>query len=122
MRAAVPVITALALLLLPCSLWAAEPQRGIASYYAKSLAGNPTASGEPYDPAALTAAHRKLPLGTRARVTYLKTGKSVEVTVNDRGPHSGKRIIDLSGAAAERIGLTDDGIGEVTVEVIGSGS
>lgn len=121
MRAAVPVITAIALLLLPGPLWAAETQHGIASYYAKSLAGNTTASGEPYDPAALTAAHRELPLGTRARVTYLKTGKSVEVVINDRGPHSGKRIIDLSGAAAERIGLTDDGIGEVTVELIGSG-
>ena len=91
-------------------------QRGEASYYADSLHGNKTASGEPYDKNAMTAAHRTLPFGTRVKVTYLKTGKSLEVTINDRGPHVKDRIIDLSGAAAARLGMTEDGIGEVEIE------
>jgi rare lipoprotein A len=66
----------------------------------------------------MTAAHRTLPFGTRVRVTYPKTGKSVEVVINDRGPHVEGRIIDLSGAAARALGLTDDGTGQVRLEVI----
>lgn len=99
-------------------LVAFSSDEGKASYYADSLAGNPTASGEPYDPSALTAAHRTLEFGTRVRVTYPKTGKSVVVEVNDRGPYVDERVIDLSRAAAEAIGLIDDGIGTVKLEVL----
>lgn len=93
-------------------------QKGEASYYADSLHGNTTASGEPYDKSALTAAHRSLPFGTKVKVTYLKTGKSVEVVINDRGPFVEGRIIDLSRASAEKIGLIEDGHGMVVVEII----
>ena len=95
----------------------AEVQEGEASYYHDSLHGNPTASGEPYDKDALTAAHLELAFGTKAKVTYLKTGRSVEVVINDRGPHAKNRILDLSRAAAERIGLVEDGHGTVRIEV-----
>ena len=94
-----------------------DVQAGEASYYADSLHGNKTASGEPYDKDAMTAAHRSLPFGTKVKVIYLKTGKSVEVVINDRGPHVKNRIIDLSGAAARGIGLIDDGHGKVKLEV-----
>ena len=93
-----------------------DGEEGEASYYADSLAGNKTASGEPYDKDALTAAHRSLPFGTKVKVTYLKTGKSVEVVINDRGPHAKGRIIDLSGAAARAVGLVEDGHGKVKLE------
>jgi peptidoglycan lytic transglycosylase len=96
----------------------ATVEEGVASYYDDSLHGNETASGEAYDKNAMTAAHRTLPFGTRVRVTYPKTGKSVEVVINDRGPHATGRIIDLSGAAAKALGLIDDGTGEVRLEVI----
>ncbi|MGD8842867.1 MAG: septal ring lytic transglycosylase RlpA family protein [Gammaproteobacteria bacterium] len=115
-------VTCFTLLLLACVSAQAGPpatvQEGGASYYADSLHGNRTASGEPYDRNAMTAAHRTLPFGTRVRVTYPKTGKSVEVVINDRGPHVEGRIIDLSGAAARALGLTDDGTGQVRLEVI----
>ncbi len=94
----------------------AETERGLASYYTDSLDGNKTASGEPYDKQAMTAAHRTLDFGTLVTVTYIKTGKSVEVRINDRGPHVAERLIDLSGAAAAEIGLRENGIGEVTIE------
>ena len=97
---------------------AANVQEGEASYYADSLNGNTTASGEPYDKNALSAAHRTLAFGTRVRVTYLKTGQSVEVIINDRGPHAKGRIIDLSGAAAKQLGLIDAGHGKVRLEII----
>ena len=96
--------------------FAAEVLEGDASYYADSLDGNKTASGEIYKKNELTAAHRSLPFGTRIKVTYLKTGKSVEVVINDRGPHTKSRLIDLSGAAAKKIGLIDDGHGKVKLE------
>ena len=103
------------LLLLPLTAVAGSAT-GLASYYADSLDGGATASGEPYDKNALTAAHRTLKFGTKVQVTYLKNGKSVEVTINDRGPHVDDRIIDLSGAAASKLGLTDAGIGEVRID------
>ena len=108
----------LLLCLAVCWVQAGEVMQGEASYYADSLQGNKTASGEPYDRDALTAAHRTLAFGTLVRVTYLKNGKSVEVRINDRGPYADDRLIDLSGAAAEQIGLVDAGHGEVRVEVI----
>lgn len=92
---------------------------GRASYYADSLAGNATASGEPYVPSELTAASRDLAFGTVLRVTRVDTGASVEVRVNDRGPfgdHS--RILDLSRAAAERLDMIRAGVVEISVEVL----
>ncbi len=104
------------------SVWAGsivEVQQGVASYYADSLQGHKTASGEPYDKHALTAAHRHLKFGTRVKVTSLKTGKSVVVRINDRGPYAKHRMIDLSRAAAEKIGLLKEGHGKVKLEVYG---
>ncbi len=99
-------------------------QEGLASFYASSLAGKETASGERYDPYALTAAHRTLPFGSMVRVERLgpngrATDQFVEVRINDRGPFVRGRIIDLSGAAAERIGLKQAGVARVRVRVIG---
>lgn len=98
---------------------AVAAEEGEASYYADSLHGSKTASGELYDKHALSAAHHSLPFGTRVKVTYLKTGHSVVVVINDRGPYAKGRIIDLSGAAAKQIGLIDPGHGRVRLEVIG---
>lgn len=95
----------------------AETERGLASFYSDSLDGGKTASGELYDKDAFTAAHQALDFGTAVRVTYPKTGKSVLVRINDRGPFVENRIIDLSGAAANEIGLTQDGVGEVELSV-----
>lgn len=94
---------------------------GEASYYGRELAGNPTASGEPFNPAELTAAHRTLPLGTRVRVTHAESGESVVVRVNDRGPFHDDRVIDVSRAAADSIGLTQSGTAEVELERLPKG-
>lgn len=95
-------------------------QLGYASYYSGSLEGNATASGEPYDPSALTAAHRTLPLGTRISVTRTDTGRTVVVLVNDRGPYAGtRRIVDLSRAAARRLDMLRAGVVPVRLEVLG---
>jgi rare lipoprotein A len=98
---------------------AREVLRGYASYYADSLAGNPTASGAPYDPDLFSAAHRTLPFGTRLRVTRTDvTAPPVCVTVNDRGPFRGRRrIIDLSRRAAEALDMTGKGVVPVRVDV-----
>jgi len=96
----------------------APVQTGVASYYAKSLAGKPTASGEPHEPHALTAASRSLPLGTTAKVTNMENGRSVTVKVNDRGPYAKKRILDLSRRAAEHLGFKHDGIAKVAVQPV----
>lgn len=94
-----------------------RPERGRASYYSDKLAGRSTASGEPYDPRALTAAHKKLPFGTIVDVIR-PDGRRVQVRINDRGPFTKGRIIDLSRRAAEAIGLIRDGVAEVTVVVV----
>lgn len=91
---------------------------GVASWYGAAFAGQSTASGETFDPGALTAAHRTLPFGAQVRVTLEATGQSVVVRINDRGPYSGGREIDLSRAAAAAIGLTARGTGQVTLEVV----
>jgi len=91
---------------------------GIASYYGHELAGNRTASGERFNPQALTAAHRTLPLGTKLRVTNLSNGRSVVVRVNDRGPFVGKRILDLSLAAARQINMVGAGHARVALEIV----
>jgi rare lipoprotein A len=95
-------------------------EEGHASYYAPSFAGRRTASGERYDPHKLTAAHKSLPLGTRVRVTRLGTSHgSVEVRVNDRCGCTHGRVIDLSEAAARRLGMLKAGVVPVKVEVLG---
>ncbi|MDQ3638943.1 MAG: septal ring lytic transglycosylase RlpA family protein [Actinomycetota bacterium] len=91
-------------------------QTMLASYYGRSLEGRPTASGEPFDADAYTAAHKSLPLGTRLRVNH--GGETVQVTVNDRGPYVAGRDIDLSLAAAREIGLTYPGTAPVQVVVL----
>jgi rare lipoprotein A len=89
----------------PAQPEAAEPARGIASWYGLGFHGRRTASGERFDMHALTAAHPSLPFGTRLLVENPANGRSVVVRVNDRGPHVRGRIIDLSHAAARAIGL-----------------
>jgi len=91
---------------------------GIASWYGKKFQGYDTASGEPYDMYKMTAAHRSLPLPTYARVTNLDNGRTVIVRVNDRGSFKGNRLIDLSYAAAARLGILRNGTGKVRVEAI----
>ena len=93
-------------------------QTGIASWYGPGFHGKRTANGEVYNQHALTAAHRTLPLGTRAVVTNVDTGESVKVRINDRGPYKYGRVIDLSYAAARRIGLWAAGIAPVQVKVL----
>jgi rare lipoprotein A len=91
----------------------ADAQSGIASVYSTE-SGSHTASGTRLDPGALTAAHRSLPFGSRVRVTNRSNGRSVVVTVNDRGPFVRGRIIDVTPAAARVLGFS--GLGQVTVE------
>lgn len=93
-----------------------EIERGIASYYWQP---QPVATGERFDPEAMTAAHKTLPLGSVVRCTLEETGRSVVVTINDRGPYIEGRIIDLSRAAARKVGLVGPGIGPCRVEVLG---
>lgn len=92
-------------------------QTGKASWYGPGLHGKTTASGETFDQNQMTAAHRTLPLGTEARVTNLENGKTVDVTVNDRGPFVRGRVIDLSAKAAKQLDLKKDGVGRVKIEV-----
>ncbi|WP_396134323.1 septal ring lytic transglycosylase RlpA family protein [Chamaesiphon sp. VAR_48_metabat_135_sub] len=92
-------------------------QSGQASWYG-SEGGSRTANGERYYPEGLTAAHRTLPFGTKVRVTSLKTGKTVTVRINDRGPFHGRRIIDVSAGAARVIGLKSAGVGAVRMDIL----
>ena len=91
---------------------------GQASYYADDLAGNPTASGQPYDPDALTASHRTLPFGTYVKVTRPFTEDTVTVMINDRGPQKEERILDLSRSAAKALNMIDAGVAEIEIEVV----
>ena len=93
-------------------------QEGIASWYGPGYHGKTTASGERFDQDALTAAHPSWSFGTRVKVTFLATGKSVVVRVNDRFPGTKGRIIDLSREAARRIGLIGPGTGRVRLVVV----
>ncbi|HHW01890.1 MAG TPA: septal ring lytic transglycosylase RlpA family protein [Thermoanaerobacterales bacterium] len=91
---------------------------GKASWYGPEFDGRLTASGEVYNQSALTAAHRELEFGTKVRVTNLSNGKSVLVTINDRGPYVAGRHLDLSRAAAEQVDMVEQGVVEVKMEVI----
>jgi rare lipoprotein A len=94
---------------------------GVASWYGKQYHGRKTASGEPFNMNALTAAHRTHPFGTTVRVTNLDNGKDVVVRINDRGPYAKGRVIDLSYAAAKRIGMVEAGVADVRLEVVTPG-
>ena len=94
-------------------------ETGVASWYGPGYHGKRTSSGQRYDQDGLTAAHASWTFGTRVRVTYLGTGRSVVVVINDRFPNHKGRLIDLSRAAARQIGLIGPGTGRVRLEVVG---
>jgi rare lipoprotein A (peptidoglycan hydrolase) len=94
-----------------------KQMRGIASWYGPGFHGRQTANGERFNQNDMTAAHRSLPFGTKVRVTNSNNGRSVVVRINDRGPFIGGRVIDLSAAAAQYIGM--DGIAPVNIEILG---
>jgi rare lipoprotein A len=94
-------------------LYAAD---GVASWYGGAHHGRLTANGERFDMNALSAAHRELPFGTRIRVTNVENGRSVVVTVNDRGPYIAGRALDLSRRAAEQLGFAEEGTARVRIE------
>ena len=98
--------------------WFGYTESGKASYYAVKFQSKKTASGELYDKAKKTAAHKKLPFGTKVKVTNTKNGKSVIVRINDRGPFAKGRIVDLSGSAFRSIANIDDGVIDVKIKVI----
>ncbi|WP_206668554.1 septal ring lytic transglycosylase RlpA family protein [Pseudomonas saliphila] len=98
--------------------WIGYKQSGQASFYADKFQGRTTASGERYKHGVSTAAHRKLPFGSRVRVTNTGNGKSVVVKINDRGPFVRGRVIDLSKSAFARIGSTSAGLLDVKIEVL----
>ncbi len=97
----------------------AAAQSGLASWYALH---SRTACGEKMNPAAMTAAHRTLPCGTRIKVTHKNTGRSVIVRVNDRGPFKRGRVVDLSRGAAKHIGMIHSGVAPVSVQVLSGGA
>src|SRR5258708_6995602 len=96
-------------------LGGALAETGRASWYSMR---SKTASGERCDPGAMTAAHRSLPFGTRVKVENLKTGKAVVVRINDRGPYVGGRVIDLTKAAAHKLGIVSSGTSRVRLTVL----
>ncbi len=93
--------------------------RGMASWYGPGFHGRRTANGERFNQNSLTAAHRSLPFGTKVRVTNMNNGRSVIVRINDRGPYAGRRIIDLSAAAARVLGMVGSGVAPVRLEILG---
>ena len=99
-----------------------RPLIGIASWYGEEFAGRVTANGEVFDPFLLTAAHRSLPFGTLLEVRNQENGRTVRVRVNDRGPFVGKRILDLSYAAAKRLDMVEAGVQKVEVRVVTIGT
>ena len=92
-------------------------QVGLASFYGKKFHGRPTSSGEIFDMYGMTAAHNTLPLGSQIQVTHLGNHKSVIVKVNDRGPFVKGRILDLSYGAAKQLGMIEEGVAEVSIDV-----
>jgi rare lipoprotein A len=99
----------------------AQSQTGKASFYSDKFEGQSTASGEKYKRNKLTAAHKTLPFGTKVRVTNLSNGNTVDVVINDRGPFVEGRVIDLSKAAAQKLGFINQGLTDVKLEVIDAG-
>src|SRR5262245_50907045 len=99
--------------------WHSETEKGLASYYGQEFQGKKTANGERFSSSDMTAAHRKLPLGTKVMVENMETGEKTEVKITDRGPYADhkRRIIDLSKAAANSIGLVEQGVGPVRITI-----
>ncbi|MEA5553596.1 septal ring lytic transglycosylase RlpA family protein [Anabaena cylindrica UHCC 0172] len=93
--------------------------QGIASWYGYDWAGRKTANGERFNPEAMTAAHRSLPMGTKVRVTNTRNNRSVVVRINDRGPYIGGRIIDVSIGAAKLLGMVGSGVAPVRIDILG---
>jgi len=98
--------------------WKGYTEQGNASYYADKFQGKKMANGQPYRKGKLTAAHKKIPLGTRIRVTNPKNHRSVKVSITDRGPHTRGRMLDLSRAAAGRLGIIQAGVAPVKIKVL----
>lgn len=94
-------------------------ERGVASWYGKSFHGRQAANGELFDMDALTAAHRTLPLGSIVRVLNLTNGKHLHVRITDRGPYVNNRILDLSRGAAARLGMMEEGLSVVRIQLVG---
>lgn len=97
---------------------ASYAQCGGASWYGPGFNGKAAASGEIFNENAMTAAHRSLPFGTKVKVTDQRTGREIEVVINDRGPFVGKRIIDLSKAAATKLGFRNRGVTSVCISAL----
>lgn len=116
--AALPAVAASAIPLADIADPEIEIDGGMASYYGNELAGNRTANGERFDPGELTAAHRTLPFGSKVRVTNMSNGDSVIVRINDRGPFSRGRVIDVSHAAAREIGMQRSGTARVKLALL----
>ena len=95
-----------------------KSMNGLATVYSDKLSGRKTASGQKFCQAQMTAAHRSLPLGTKVRVTNIRNSKTVEVSINDRGPRHAGRVIDLSAAAAVKIGMRKTGNSPVKLEIV----
>ncbi len=97
-------------------------QRGVASWYGREFTGKQTAGGASFDHAKLTAAHKTFPLGSRAKITNLRNRKTVEVEITDRGPFVDGRVIDVSEAAAKKMGIIASGTAPVRVELLSQSS
>lgn len=97
---------------------AAKAQFGVASWYGPEFQGLPMASGQPFNMEGMTCAHRKLPLGTHVKVTNLLNGRKAELEVTDRGPFVGNRVLDVSMAAAKRLGFKGQGLIPVRIQVV----
>jgi len=104
----------------PASAVAAATESGKLAWYGKKFAGRTTASGERYNPEAMTMAHKTLPFGTRVKVTNPKNGKSVTLRVNDRGPTQADRVGDVSMAAARQLGMINMGVIDAELSVVGT--
>jgi rare lipoprotein A len=113
----IAIVVTLATLSMIGSAAAQAREEGVANFYSDRFEGKKTASGELYDKNALTAAHKKLPYGTKVKVTNVANGKSVVVTVNDRMASSNSAVIDVTRRAAEELGFIDAGRAKVTIEV-----
>lgn len=123
MALAIALLTAPALTQVPyvsaqAEAGATKARAGNASYYGSRFHGRRTANGERFNMNAMTAAHKSLPFGTKVRVTNRRNGKSVVVRINDRGPYAHGRVIDLSKAAASRIGMIHSGTAPVQIDIL----
>jgi rare lipoprotein A len=104
----------------PAAANAMSSETGKLAWYGKKFAGRKTASGETYNPEAMTMAHKTLPFGTHVKVTNLKNNKSVTLRVNDRGPTQGDRVGDVSQAAARKLGMMHSGVIDAEISVVGA--